>query len=104
MLENKLENACEGHQSGYENKGGREIAIKARRTISLSNSSWIKEICRIPNETIILEKNTTKSTKTKDSHGMVEKGTVKGLGSQIVKMMLGRGEDGAGAEHVRHHK
>jgi hypothetical protein len=36
----------------------------ARRTVILSDSSWIREIYRIPNETIVLEKNATKSTKT----------------------------------------
>jgi hypothetical protein len=35
---------------------------------------------------------------------MVEKGIVKGPRSQIVEMMLGRVETGAGDEHVRHHK
>jgi hypothetical protein len=35
---------------------------------------------------------------------MVEKGAVKGPGSQIVEMMHRSGEKGAGAEHVRHHR
>jgi len=34
---------------------------------------------------------------------MAEKGVVKGLGCQIVKITLGRGEEGVGVEHVRHH-
>jgi hypothetical protein len=35
---------------------------------------------------------------------MTGKGAVKGLGSQIIKKMLERGEEGVGAEHVRHHR
>jgi len=80
-----------------------EITIIARRTVSLTDSSWIREICRILNETIVPEKNATESTKTKVSHGMAEKGAVKGPGRQIVEMKLGRGEEGAGTEYVRHH-
>jgi hypothetical protein len=53
MLENKLEKASQGHLPRLEYKGGLEIAIIARRTVSLSGSLWIREICRIPNETII---------------------------------------------------
>jgi hypothetical protein len=52
---------------------------------------WIRENCRIPNETNVPEKNATKSTKTKVSLEMVEKGAVKGLKSQIIEMTLGRG-------------
>jgi hypothetical protein len=33
----------------------------------LSDSFWIREICRIPNEFVVLEKNATESTKTKVS-------------------------------------
>jgi hypothetical protein len=54
--------ASQGHQPWKENKG-REIAIIARRTVILSDSSWIEEICRILNETIIHEKNAIESTK-----------------------------------------
>jgi hypothetical protein len=59
MLDHQLEKASQGHLPRLENKGGREIAIIARRTESLSDSSWIREICRIPNETIVPEKNAT---------------------------------------------
>jgi hypothetical protein len=34
---------------------------------------------------------------------MAEKGAVKGPARQIVEMKLGRGEEGAGTEYVRHH-
>jgi hypothetical protein len=63
----------------------------------LSNSSWIREICRILNETNILEKNAIESKKTKVSLEMAEKGTIKGPGSQIIEMTLERGEEGVEA-------
>jgi hypothetical protein len=62
---------------------------------------WIREICKILNESIVPDKN---ATKTKVSLRMAKKGAVKGQGSQIVEITLGRGEEGAGAKHVRHHK
>jgi hypothetical protein len=43
-----------------------------------SDSSWIREISRIPNKTIVLEKNDSESTKTKVNLDMVEKGAIKG--------------------------
>jgi hypothetical protein len=104
MLEHKLEIDSQGHQPRYENKGGREIAIIARRTVSLLDSTWIREINKILNKTIVPEKNKTKSTKTKVSLGLAKKGTVKGLGRQIVEMALGSGEEGANAELIRHHR
>jgi hypothetical protein len=58
----------------------------------------------MPNDTIVLLNNDSESTKTKVSLDMAEKGAVKGPGSQTVQMMLGSGEEGAGAEHVRHHR
>jgi hypothetical protein len=69
----------------------------------LSDSSWIREIYRIQNEAIVPKKNTTESTKTKVSLVMAEKGVIKGPGSLIIEMTLERGEEGAGAEHVKHH-
>jgi hypothetical protein len=65
---------------------------------------WIREICRTANKTIVLEKNDFESTKTEVSLDMAEKGVVKGSRSQIAEMMLESGEEGAGAEHVRHHR
>jgi hypothetical protein len=35
---------------------------------------------------------------------MAEKGVVKRPRQIIVEMKLGRGEEGAGAEHIRHHR
>jgi hypothetical protein len=70
----------------------------------LSNSSWIREICKISNDINVPEKNATKSTKTKVSLEMAEKGAVKGPGSQIIKMTLRRGKEGAEAEHVKHNR
>jgi hypothetical protein len=72
--------------------------------VRLSDSSWIREICRITNETIVLEKNDFESTKTKVSLVMAEKHSVKGQGGQIVEITLWSGEEGAGAEHVKHHR
>jgi hypothetical protein len=69
----------------------------------LSDSSWIREICRITNQNRVLEKNDSESTKTKVSLYIAEKGTIKGPRSQIVEMTLGSGKEGAGAEQVRHH-
>jgi hypothetical protein len=63
MLEHQLEKASQGHFPRLENKGGREIAIIARGTVRLSDSSWIRQICRIPNETIVPEKNATSPPK-----------------------------------------
>jgi len=71
--------------------------------MSLSDSSWIRQIYRILNKTIVPEKNATEFTKTKVSHGMAEKGAVNRLGSQMVEMTLERGEEGARAKHIRHH-
>jgi len=103
MLEHNLENPSQGHMPRLENKGGWEIAIIVRRTVCLSDSSWIREFCRIPNETIVHEKNTMSPLKTKVSLDMAE-GDVKGSRSQIIEMTLWSGEEGARAEHVRHHK
>jgi hypothetical protein len=77
MLEHKLEKASQGHLPKLENKGGREIAIIARRTVSLSDSSWIREICRIPNETILLEKNATSPPKPRSVSGWLRKAPLK---------------------------
>jgi hypothetical protein len=60
MLEHNLAKASQ--RPSVEVKGGREIAIIAKRLMSLSDFSWIREIFRIPNETIIPEKNATEST------------------------------------------
>jgi len=56
----------------------------AKRTVRLSDCSWIRKICRIPNETIVLEKNDSESTKTKFSIMMAENGIIKGPRSQII--------------------
>jgi hypothetical protein len=63
MLEHKLEKASQGHLPRFENKGGQERAIIARRVVSLSDSSWFREICRISNETLVPEKNATSPPK-----------------------------------------
>jgi hypothetical protein len=52
--------------------------------VILSDYLWIREICRLPNETIAPKKNATQSNKTKVSLGMAERGALKGSGSQIV--------------------
>jgi hypothetical protein len=73
MLEHKLEKASCGHLPRIENKGGWEIAIIAWRIVNLSDSSWIREICRIPNETIVLEKNATSPPKPRSVSGWLRK-------------------------------
>jgi hypothetical protein len=69
MLEHKLEKASQGHLARFENKGGREIAIIARRSVSLSDSSWFSEICKILNETIVPKKNATSPPKPSSISG-----------------------------------
>ncbi len=71
--------------------------------VRLSDSSCIREICRIPNKTIHPGKNDSESTKTKVSLYIAEKGAVKGPRSQVVEMTLGSGKEGARAEQVGHH-
>jgi hypothetical protein len=73
MLECKLEKASQSHLPRLENKGGGEIAIIARRTVSMSDSSRIKEIYKIQNETIVPEKNVTCAPKPRSVSGWLRK-------------------------------
>jgi hypothetical protein len=52
----------------------------------LSDSSWIREICRIPNETIVLEKNDSESTKTKVSLVMARNALLKDRGAKSSRL------------------
>jgi hypothetical protein len=73
MLEIKLEKASQGHLSRLEKKGRREIEIIARRMVRLSDSLWIREIRRILNETIFLEKKAMSPPEPRSMSGWLRK-------------------------------
>jgi hypothetical protein len=70
----------------------------------LSGSSQIRGIQRIPSATTVPKRSTTKSAIIKAILRIIGKGAMIGPWNRIVRIMLGRGEEEAGAEHFRYPK